>query len=52
MNRLEIAYLLIALMVAVSTAIGVFSCRFMAYQRDLLRGRRRERPVRKPFWMQ
>ncbi len=51
MSRLELAYLLIALLVGAMTTMAVLSYRYVQYQRAIRHGRRDHRPVWQPFWM-
>lgn len=51
MSRLEIAYLLLTLLVAIVVAIWVLSLRFTQYRRAQQRGDKRARQAWKPFWM-
>ena len=51
MSRADIAYLILALLIAGCVAIVVLSRRFTQYQRSILRGNREAKPVWKPFWL-
>jgi len=52
MTRLEIAYALVALLLATAAAVWILSYRFSRYQRALRHGQRDAAPVWHPFWMQ
>jgi len=51
MTRVELAYLLLALLVATLAAVVILSYRFTRYQRALRQGHRDVAPVWRPFWM-
>ena len=51
MSRADIAYLIIAFMIACGIAGAILSLRFARYRREILRGHRHTKPVWKPFWL-
>lgn len=51
MTRAEFAYFLILLLLAVTGAAVFLTRRFKRYNRDVARGKRLAKPVRKPFWL-
>ena len=51
MSRLELAYLLVALLIGGATAIVVLSYRYSRYLRAVRHGARNRAPVWRPFWM-
>lgn len=51
MTRAEFAYLLILLLFAVGGTAVFLTRRFKRYSREIARGKRLAKPVRKPFWL-
>jgi hypothetical protein len=51
MTRLDIAYLLVALLVGAVIVVVILSRRFSRYQRAVRHGQRDAPPVWHPFWM-
>ena len=51
MSRLDLAYLMLFLMIALGATIWYLSHRFARYQHDVRHGKRDARPVWRPFWM-
>jgi hypothetical protein len=51
MSREILAYIMLILLVAGTTAVVVYSRRFLRYQREYRRGNYGLKRVWKPFWM-
>ena len=51
MSRLDLAYLLVALLLAAVSAVWVLSYRFRRYQRAIRQGHRDTPRVWHPFWL-
>ena len=51
MDRTNLAYLLIMLVLGIGLAIALLSYRYSRYHRSIMRGNRAAKPVWKPFWI-
>jgi len=51
MNRVDVAYAMLALFVLGVAIVSVTTVRFTRYRRAILHGRRVRHSVWKPFWM-
>lgn len=51
MSRVDIGYLLLALMTLAALAVVYFSQRYNRYERAVRHGQRNAKRVWKPFWM-